>query len=92
MCLLQYYKHVVQSIEKFAQKVSLNSYFLDTFGLHFVVKLFWWGNLHNLFSLIVANIRLFMQCRQEYKIPALYVMDSVIRQSRHQVKCCKISV
>ena len=25
------------------------------------------------------------QCRQEYKIPALYVIDSVIRQSRHQV-------
>lgn len=32
-----------------------------------------------------ANIRLCSQCRQEYKIPALYVMDSVIRQSRHQV-------
>ncbi|KAJ7385686.1 RPR [Desmophyllum pertusum] len=40
---IKYYKHVVQSIEKFAQK-----------------------------------------CRQEYKLPALYVIDSVIRQSRHQ--------
>ena len=48
MCLLQYYKHVVQSIEKFAQKVSLNNYFLVIFRLHFVVKLSWWGNLLNL--------------------------------------------
>ena len=48
MCLLQYYKHVVQSIEKFAQKVSLNNCFLVIFRLHFVVKLSWWGNLLNL--------------------------------------------
>ena len=48
MCLLQYYKHVVQSIEKFAQKVSFNNCFLVIFRLHFVVKLSWWGNLLNL--------------------------------------------
>lgn len=38
------------------------------------------------------SIRLLMQCRQEYKIPALYVMDSVIRQSRHQVNWSQISL
>lgn len=25
-----------------------------------------------------------LQCRQEYKIPGLYVIDSIVRQSRHQ--------
>ena len=40
---IKYYKHVVQSVEKFIQK-----------------------------------------CRQEYKIPGLYVIDSIVRQSRHQ--------
>ena len=41
---IKYYKHVVQSVEKFIQK-----------------------------------------CRPEYKIPGLYVIDSIVRQSRHQV-------
>ena len=40
---IKYYKHVVQSVEKFIQK-----------------------------------------CRPEYKIPGLYVIDSIARQSRHQ--------
>ena len=40
---IKYYKHVVQSVEKFIQK-----------------------------------------CRPEYKIPGLYVIDSIVRQSRHQ--------
>ena len=40
---IKYYKHVVQSVEKFIQK-----------------------------------------CRSEYKIPGLYVIDSIVRQSRHQ--------
>ncbi|KAK3749588.1 hypothetical protein QZH41_019729 [Actinostola sp. cb2023] len=40
---IKYYKHVVQSVEKFTQK-----------------------------------------CREEYKVPALYIIDSIIRQSRHQ--------
>ena len=40
---IKYYKHVVQSVEKFIQK-----------------------------------------CRTEYKIPGLYVIDSIVRQSRHQ--------
>ena len=40
---IKFYKHVVQSVEKFIQK-----------------------------------------CRNEYKIPGLYVIDSIVRQSRHQ--------
>ena len=40
---IKYYKHVVQSVEKFIQK-----------------------------------------CKPEYKIPGLYVIDSIVKQSRHQ--------
>nr|CAB3266013.1 splicing factor, arginine/serine-rich 15 [Phallusia mammillata] len=40
---IKFYKHIVQSVEKFIQK-----------------------------------------CRPEYKVPGLYVVDSVVRQSRHQ--------
>ena len=40
---IKFYKHVVQSVEKFIQK-----------------------------------------CKPEYKIPGLYVIDSIVRQSRHQ--------
>ncbi|XP_064627087.1 SR-related and CTD-associated factor 4-like isoform X2 [Lineus longissimus] len=40
---IKFYKHVVQSVEKFIQK-----------------------------------------CRPEYKVPGLYVVDSIVRQSRHQ--------
>lgn len=40
---IKFYKHVVQSVEKFILK-----------------------------------------CRSEYKVPGLYVIDSIVRQSRHQ--------
>ena len=40
---VKFYKHIVQSVEKFLQK-----------------------------------------CKVEYKIPGLYVIDSIVRQSRHQ--------
>lgn len=40
---IKFYKHVVQSVEKFI-----------------------------------------MKCKQEYKVPGLYVIDSIVRQSRHQ--------
>uniref|UniRef100_A0A0L8H447 CID domain-containing protein n=1 Tax=Octopus bimaculoides TaxID=37653 RepID=A0A0L8H447_OCTBM len=40
---IKFYKHVVQSVEKFIQK-----------------------------------------CKSEYKVPGLYVIDSIVRQSRHQ--------
>lgn len=43
MKAIKFYKHVVQSVEKFIQK-----------------------------------------CKCEYKIPGLYVIDSIVRQSRHQ--------
>lgn len=26
----------------------------------------------------------FLQCKPEYKVPGLYVIDSIVRQSRHQ--------
>ena len=45
---IKYYKHVVQSVEKFIQK-----------------------------------------CRPEYKVPGLYVIDSIVRQSRHQFGAAK---
>lgn len=40
---IKFYKHVVQSVEKFVQK-----------------------------------------CKPEFKVPGLYVIDSIVRQSRHQ--------
>lgn len=49
---------MVQSIEKFAQKVSFGSCFVVTFRLHLVVRLFLWGNLLNLLSLIVRKYSL----------------------------------
>ena len=34
---------------------------------------------------VVQSVEMFIQkCRQEYKIPGLYVIDSIVRQSRHQ--------
>ena len=32
----------------------------------------------------VLNCKYLLQCRPEYKVPGLYVMDSIVRQSRHQ--------
>lgn len=43
MKAIKFYKHVVQSVEKFIQK-----------------------------------------CKPEYKVPGIYVIDSIVRQSRHQ--------
>ena len=36
------------------------------------------------FRLVTRLIKVIFQCRPEYKVPGLYVMDSVVRQSRHQ--------
>ena len=47
---IKFYKHVVQSVEKFIQK-----------------------------------------CRPEFKIPGLYVIDSIVRQSRHQGRMRQIA-
>ena len=30
------------------------------------------------------NVPLLFQCKPEYKVPGLYVIDSIVRQSRHQ--------
>ena len=32
----------------------------------------------------LLNCQYLLQCRPEYKVPGLYVMDSIVRQSRHQ--------
>jgi arginine/serine-rich splicing factor 15 len=29
-------------------------------------------------------LMLYLQCKPEYKVPGLYVIDSIVRQSRHQ--------
>lgn len=34
--------------------------------------------LHN------GKLFLYFQCKPEYKVPGLYVIDSIVRQSRHQ--------
>ena len=59
---VKFYKHVVQSVEKFLQKVGISK----------VVRQCWKLQC------------LLLQCRPEYKIPGLYVIDSIVRQSRHQ--------
>lgn len=33
---------------------------------------------------IINALESFLQCKPEYKIPGLYVIDSIVRQSRHQ--------
>jgi hypothetical protein len=34
---------------------------------------------------VVQNVEKFiLKCKPEYKIPGLYVIDSIVRQSRHQ--------
>jgi len=59
---IKFYKHVVQSVEKFIQKVYPLS---PVFGLFF-------------------KFVFCLQCKMEYKVPGLYVIDSIVRQSRHQ--------
>lgn len=29
------------------------------------------------------SVYIWLQCRSEYKVPGLYVIDSIVRQSRH---------
>ena len=33
---------------------------------------------------ILIAVFVILQCRPEYKVPGLYVIDSIIRQSKHQ--------
>lgn len=84
--LVQLYKHVVQIVEKFIKKVIVllflfldnalsSAYYLDC---HFLKT---YLGLHSFlfFSLLPPP-----QCKPEYKVPGLYVVDSIVRQSRHQ--------
>lgn len=33
---------------------------------------------------MILTIIFIFQCKPEYKVPGLYVIDSIVRQSRHQ--------
>lgn len=67
---IKFYKHVVQSVEKFVQKV----------------KCFFRPPIFQLIDYLHANghVLYICQCKPEYKVPGLYVIDSIVRQSRHQ--------
>lgn len=43
-----------------------------------------WGGCYLLVSLPNAELPCSLQCKPEYKVPGLYVIDSIVRQSRHQ--------
>lgn len=79
----QFYKHVVQSVERFIQKVSTSV----PISLRFSV---WCHHpQHIVVSLLLLNYRLHycpydFQCKPDHKVPGLYVIDSVVRQSQHQ--------
>ncbi|CAG09877.1 unnamed protein product, partial [Tetraodon nigroviridis] len=64
--LLSFYKHVVQSVEKFIQKPDVRR---PEQGLLLTP------------ALCFTPCK---QCKPEYKVPGLYVIDSIVRQSRHQ--------
>lgn len=42
--------------------------------------------MHAIFLVSLAKGHFFVcfQCKPEYKVPGLYVIDSIVRQSRHQ--------
>lgn len=71
LLLSQLYKHVVQIVEKFIKKVIQIS-------LYSVLIKHKWSRLW-LFHLLSS-----FQCKPEYKVAGLYVVDSIVRQSRHQ--------
>lgn len=76
----QFYKHVVQSVEKFIQKVSyalIRNHEPHPVGCR---------DIHMLLccSYISTPAVFLRQCKPEYKVPGLYVIDSIVRQSRHQ--------
>lgn len=74
-CFSQLYKHVVQIVEKFIKKVRqtrLISVFTHFNSHQKRLKPKWHCSLWSL------------QCKPEYKVAGLYVVDSIVRQSRHQ--------
>lgn len=75
--LSQLYKHVVQIVEKFIKKVR------ET-GLHSVITQFLCTTFVYAHSGSVVYSLCSPQCKPEYKVAGLYVVDSIVRQSRHQ--------
>lgn len=82
--LVQLYKHVVQIVEKFIKKVNVLFFFFPI-SVH-CCDLSLLSGLSFCSSLITALkcVINFLQCKPEYKVPGLYVVDSIVRQSRHQ--------
>lgn len=72
--LSQLYKHVVQIVEKFIKKVRQTC----QFSHHPVSPHQTWINPNQCFFFCS------LQCKPEYKVAGLYVVDSIVRQSRHQ--------
>lgn len=74
---IKFYKHVVQSVEKFILKVSI--WMICIFHVNFGMYFSLWS-----FSKMRLTMIFIFQCKPEYKVPGLYVIDSIVRQSRHQ--------
>ena len=77
---IKYYKHVVQSVEKFIQKcrqLLLISNFIHFYTAKKIIIITRRSHLNIIIPHLIFN-------RPEYKIPGLYVIDSIVRQSRHQ--------
>ena len=67
MKAIKFYKHVVQSVEKFILKCKVE------YKVNYKLKI-----VEKYFIFLILMIFFF------YKIPGLYVIDSIVRQSRHQ--------
>lgn len=73
----QLYKHVVQIVEKFIKKVR--QIHQSSVIAQFLPPQSWINS-----NLIYFLLKFFLQCKPEYKVAGLYVVDSIVRQSRHQ--------
>lgn len=84
--LVQLYKHVVQIVEKFIKKVIVLFSIIFFFFLQCCERCIFSGSLFARVFVRTALkcVILFFQCKPEYKVPGLYVVDSIVRQSRHQ--------
>ena len=76
---IKYYKHVVQSVEKFIQKCRQLLLISNFIHFYTAKKIIITRRSH--LNIIIPNL---IFNRPEYKIPGLYVIDSIVRQSRHQ--------
>lgn len=67
----------MQIVEKFIKKVCAFSH------LRAVVDVYWQKEMfHCLLTYVYLTFH--FQCKPELKVPGLYVVDSIVRQSRHQ--------